>query len=256
MDSWNPAQYQKFKAERTRPFYDLLGFVEPKANLRILDLGCGTGELTLVLHHTLKASETQGIDNSAKMLGESAAFVAPGVVFQHMAIETLAEAPQVDLIFSNAALQWVASHFALFGKLRRRLKSGGQIAVQMPANHDHLSHTLASEIAQESPFREALNGYHRLSPVLLPEEYATLLHSLGFQFQRVELRVYGQVMENRDGVVEWVKGTLLTDYERRLAPEMYTKFLDVYRKRIHSRLENETPYFYPFKRVLLWGKLP
>jgi len=255
MDTWNPAQYAKFKDERKKPFDDLITFIEPRKGMRLLDLGCGTGELTQFLHVILGASETTGIDNSGQMLKESAAFSAPGLIFQNQNIENLADAPSVDLIFSNAALQWVGSHFQLFGRLRRRLANGGQLAVQMPANHDHVSHLVAAEVAQEAPFREALKGYYRISPVLKPEEYASLLFSLGFKAQRVELRVYGHVLPTRDGVVEWVKGTLLTDYEQRMPPELFPKYIETYRKRLMTQLENEQPFFYPFKRVLLWAKL-
>jgi len=256
MDKWNPAQYERFKDERRQPFNDLVSFVEPRPGMRVLDLGCGTGELTSELHKTLAASETVGVDNSAAMLKESEKFKAPGLVFQNQTIEMMSDVPQVDLIFSNAALQWVGSHFELFGRLRRRLAPGGQLAVQMPANHDHLSHKIAAEIAQEAQFRDALKGYFRISPVLTADEYASLLYSIGFRRQRVELRVYGHLLDKKEEVVEWVKGTLLTDYERRMSPELFQSFLEVYRKRLLPRLENQTPYFYPFKRVLLWGRLP
>ena len=256
MDKWNPAQYEQFKDERRQPFNDLMSFIEPRPGMRVVDLGCGTGELTAELHKTLQAAETLGTDNSPAMLRESEKFKAPGLLFQNQSIEMMPEVPQADLVFSNAALQWVGSHFELFGRLRRRLASGGQIAVQMPANHDHLTHKIAAEVAQENPFREILKGYYRISPVLNADEYASLLYSLGFRRQRVELRVYGHLLEKRDEVVEWVKGTLLTDYERRMPPEHFTKFLEVYRKRLLPRLENQTPYFYPFKRVLMWGRLP
>lgn len=258
MDPWKPAQYDKFKAERSQPFFDLLALVEARAKMRVIDLGCGTGELTRALHEKLGARETLGIDSSAAMLKSALANSAPGLLFQNQSIESWAdhEMCKFDLIFSNAAIQWVPAHLELLGKISRKLGPGGQIAVQIPANHDHVSHAVAAQVAQESPFREALSGYTRTSPVLKPEEYAEALFGMGGIAQTVQLRVYGHVLESRDSVFEWVKGTVLTDYERRLEPAVYEKFLTVYRKKLLPRLEDEKPYFYPFKRILFWAKLP
>lgn len=127
----------------------------------------------------------------------------------------------------------------------------GQLAVQMPANHDHPSHVLAHALARESPFREALGGYARQTPMLPPEAYAALLHDLGFARQHVRLQVYGHVLPAAEEVVEWVKGTLLVDYERRMPAALYQQFLARYRERLLPVLGDARPYFYPFKRILL-----
>src|SRR5205823_10558844 len=92
-----------------------------------------------------------------------------------------------DLIFSNAALQWVPDNEAILARLAKLLAPGGQIAVQVPANDDHLSHTTAAEIALEPPFREALGGHVRTSSILAPERYAAVLHRLGFREPEVLL---------------------------------------------------------------------
>ena len=71
---WNPSQYDRYKDERAQPFRDLLALVEPHPDMGVVDLGCGTGELTSVLHDTLQAAATLGVDSSDAMLGKSAAF--------------------------------------------------------------------------------------------------------------------------------------------------------------------------------------
>ena len=121
----------------------------------------------------------------------------------------------------------------------------------MPANHDHPSHTVALEIAREAPFAEALGGYQRENPLLDPEGYAALLHTLGFARQSVRLQVYGHLLASTDEVVEWVKGTLLTDYQKRLPEPLFARFLERYRQVLLARLGLAQPYFYPFKRLLL-----
>jgi trans-aconitate 2-methyltransferase len=132
----------------------------------------------------------------------------------------------------------------------------GELAVQVPANFDHVSHTLAADIAGEEPFATAIDGYIRVFSVLPPEDYATLLFDLGFVAQTVRLQVYGHVLESPDAVVEWVRGTLLTDYESRMPQPLYEEFVARYRARLSAALGDQRPYFYPFKRILLWGRRP
>lgn len=253
-NAWNPAQYERFRSERSQPFYDLLAIVRPRPGMRAVDLGCGTGELTRVLHEHLKADETLGLDSSEAMLAKASEHRTEGLRFELGEIAAFAPSEPYDLVVSNAALQWVDDHPALLRRLTGMLASGGQLAVQVPANHDHPSHRVAAEVAAEPPFTDALGGYVRQAPVLEPEEYALLLHKLGYAEQHVRLQVYGHTLESPEAVVEWVKGTLLTDYERRLAPEAFEEFLLRYRARLLERLPDDRPFFYPFKRILFWAR--
>src|SRR5262249_33562076 len=152
MSDWNPEQYDRFKRERQQPFFDLLALVRPKSDLTVVDLGCGTGELTHILHERLRARQTRGADNSPAMLAKAEAHRAPGLTFELGDIGEIgaaALAGPFDLVFSNAALHWIDDHEALFGRLARTLAEGGQLAVQMPANFDHPSHAIANAIARE-----------------------------------------------------------------------------------------------------------
>src|SRR5882672_9993522 len=82
-DPWNPDQYGKFEREREQPFYDLLAMVRPAANMRVVDLGCGTGKLTRELHAQLQPRETIGIDRSSRMLDKAGeAELSLGLRFQ------------------------------------------------------------------------------------------------------------------------------------------------------------------------------
>jgi trans-aconitate 2-methyltransferase len=253
-DSWDPAQYQQFERERSAPFFDLLDLVEPSPGGRVVDLGCGTGELTRALHQRTGASITLGLDSSPAMLEKSASHAGEGLTFELGDIAEWAPAEPVDLVFANAALHWVDDHATLFERLTSTLGSGGQLAVQVPANHDHASHLVAERIAAEEPFSTALGGYVRRSPVLTPELYAALLHRLGYGSQHVRLQVYLHVLAEPEAVVDWVKGTLLTDYRRRLPESTYDEFLARYRAQLISELPEERPYAFTFKRILLWGR--
>jgi trans-aconitate 2-methyltransferase len=252
MDTWDPAQYQRFAAERAAPFWDLLALVRPVPGGRVVDLGCGSGELTAQLHRRLEAAETLGLDSSAAMLERAAAVAGDGLRFELGDIAGFAGGGW-DVIFSNAALHWLPDQEELLGRLVAALAPGGQLAVQMPANHDHPSHLVAAEVAGTEPFRTALGGYLRESPVRAPEWYAELLDRLGLATQHVRLQVYLHRLSARAEVVEWVKGTLLTDYRSRMPPALFEEFLAAYRERLLPRLDDSRPYRYPFKRLLFWA---
>ena len=255
-DTWNPTQYERFRSEREQPFHDLVALITRRPANRVVDLGCGTGVLTAVLHRELGAESTLGVDSSDAMLERARTLDVPGLDFVHGDIGQWWPAAPFDVVFSNAAIQWLGDHPALFARLRAMLVPGGELAVQVPANFDHLSHRLAAEIAREEPFIDAMRGYTRTFAVLAPEEYATLLHQLGFITQSVRLQVYAHVLESPDSVVEWVRGTLLTDYELRMPAALYQEFVTRYRERLNAALGDQRPFFYPFKRILLWGRLP
>lgn len=253
-DPWDPKQYERFRLEREQPFHDLLALVRPRANLRVADLGCGTGALTLELHRALQARETVGIDNSTSMLAKAPR--EPGLRFEEADIAAFAPAEPFDLVFSNAALHWVPRHDELLARLRAALAPGGQIAVQMPANEDHASHETARELAMEHEFKRHLGGFVRRSPVGSPPQYAAWLHHLGFAEQHVRLQVYTHLLGSRDEVVEWVRGTLLTGYQRRLQPLVWERFLARYRELLLPKLRDDRPFLYTYPRILFWGRLP
>jgi trans-aconitate 2-methyltransferase len=250
--TWDPAQYERFKDERSRPFFDLLALVRPLPGGRAVDLGCGTGELTRVLHERSQSRETLGLDSSPEMLVRTTAFAGGGLRFTRADIATFGDERMWDLVFSNAALHWIGDHEGLFSRLSRGLRDGGQLAVQMPANHDHLSHQAARAVAAEPEFAPA--GGLPSSPLLSPESYALLLHQLGFREQSVRLQVYGHLLANRDQVVEWVTGTTLTPLRARLDDAGWARFLTRYREVLLPQLDDARPYFYTFKRLLLWAQ--
>jgi trans-aconitate 2-methyltransferase len=253
-DTWNPAQYARFAAERRQPFDDLCALLEPAPEMRVVDLGCGTGELTASLHARVGARATLGLERSANMLARCAAFARPGLNFVQADIADFRGDEEWDLVFSNAALQWLPDHPRLLKRLHAALAPGGQLAVQVPANFDHPTHRVAAALAAEEPFASAMNAAPRAAAVLAPEGYAVLLEDVGFARQNVRLQVYGHRLAARDEVIEWVRGTLLTAYEAALPAELFTSFVDTYRARLLPLLRDTRPYFYPFKRILLWAR--
>jgi trans-aconitate 2-methyltransferase len=252
VDAWDPVQYAKFSAERRQPFDDLVGLVQPVGGGRAVDLGCGTGALTVEMHRHLGLTSTLGIDSSATMLEQAPA--AAGVAFSCVDISAFETSEPLDLIFANASLQWVPDHAVLLGRLAAQLASGGQLAVQVPSNADHRAHLVAAEVA--AAYIDDAPEDPVAANVLAPERYAELLHSLGFEHQHVRLQVYGHLLPSTADVVEWTKGTTLTRFRRLLEDDRYADLVDAYRRRLLDVLGDRRPFFYPFKRLLLWGRMP
>jgi trans-aconitate 2-methyltransferase len=245
LDTWNRSQYERFAAERRQPFDDLLALLHPIPGGRAVDLGCGGGGLTVELHEHVGAARTLGIDSSPAMLDDAP--TADGVTFEVEDLTTWWAPAKVDLVFANAALQWVPDHEHLLGRLADQLAPGGQLAVQVPWNFDHASHRVSQALHPGVPDPVAAN-------VLRPERYAELLHELGFAEQHVRLQVYGHVLDSTADVVEWVKGTSLTRFKGIV--DDWDAFVDEYRTRLLAELGDRRPYFYAFKRILLWAKMP
>ena len=249
-DAWQPDTYARFSAERSRPFYDLLDLVTPIPGGRAVDLGCGPGELTRVLHERTGARETLGIDSSEAMLAKATAHAGDGVRFERGDLAAFAPPEPYDLVFSNAAYHWVPDHPALLARLTQAVKAGGQLAFQVPDNFDHASHRAAEAVAAEEPFATGLAGSAHPRHVLAPEEYSALLHRLGYAEQTVRLNVYGHRLDSREGIVSWVEGSLLSEYRRRLSPGLYEQFLRRYRETLFAMVPDERPFFFTFRRIL------
>jgi trans-aconitate 2-methyltransferase len=254
--TWDPDQYLRFAAERRRPFDDLVARIDPVPGGRVVDLGCGPGELTFDLHRQLEAARTVGIDDADPMLERARALVEReqevGVSFEWGRLQEYDPVERVDVVFANASLQWAPDHPRLLARLSQALVQNGQLAFQVPANHDHPSHRIADELGAEW----GLTATGGSANVLAPETYASVLHSLGFVDLDVWLQVYGFELDSPVDVVEWTKGTLLTGYHAQLDEARYDDFVEEYRRRVVAELGEAGPYFYAFKRILAHAHRP
>src|SRR5713101_2358562 len=127
---WDPQQYQRFRSERSRPFFDLLSHVPGENALQVADLGCGTGELTSTLLTRWPGAEIWGVDNSAEMLTVATRLPShPHLHFVEADLATWQPDSPLDRIISNAALQWVPDHVRLLQHLVSLLAPRGVLAV-------------------------------------------------------------------------------------------------------------------------------
>ena len=226
MQGWDAGQYLRFADERTRPALDLLARLDLAPPRRAIDLGCGPGNSTALLRERWPDAEIAGLDSSPDMLA-AARRDYPGIDFIAGDIAEWAPAEPCDLVFSNAALQWVGDHARLLPRLLAAVAPGGALAVQMPRNHDFETHALMRRVAAEGPWRDRLAGARDPSPVRPPEFYYDCLAPLSGRVVLWETNDI-QVMNGIDAIVAWLHGTGLRPFLARLDPAEQPLFLARY----------------------------
>ncbi|GAA6526370.1 methyltransferase domain-containing protein [Intrasporangium sp. DVR] len=230
---WDPTQYARFADHRSRPFHELVGRIPTPAPRRVVDIGCGPGDLTLGLARRWPDARVVGVDSSPEMLAQARSRDVEGRVewVESRAEEwdpVLSGDAAVDVIVTNATLQWVPTHLRLIPAWFEALAAGGTFAMQVPANFDAPSHRLMREVAaRHRRAAELAPGLDRVRSVALLETYAALLLDLGAEVDAWET-TYLQVLPAEEGgehpVLGWVRSTglrpvlgALTDEEDRAA---------------------------------------
>ena len=207
---WNPDQYLRFAEARLRPAHDLLARVDIDAPRHIADLGCGTGNVTGLVHARWPDANLTGVDSSDLMLARARAAM-PEVRWVAADVARWTPAVPPDLIVSNAALHWLPDHAHLFPHLFGLLAPGGVLAVQMPGNFASPSHTAIAETVHEGPWRERLEPLLRPEPVASPERYYRMLQPWADAIDIWETH-YVHPLRGEDPVTEWVKGAALKPF--------------------------------------------
>jgi trans-aconitate 2-methyltransferase len=249
---WNPSEYLKFSNHRDRPFFDLMAQVQTDSPRAIADLGCGTGHLTATLNQRFPTAQVWGVDSSAEMLTAAQQHAQPGrLEFVQADLSSWTPMQPLELIVSNAALQWVPNHEALILHLAALLEVGGSVAIQMPANFDAPSHTLLRDLTLSARWKSQLEGAAEPRHSMRTDWYISLLSSLGFRVNAWET-TYQQILQGDNPVLEWVKGTALRPVLAKLEGNDENEFLLEYGARL---LEAYPPQSFgtllPFKRQFI-----
>lgn len=254
MPTWNSDQYLKFARERTQPAVDLAARVTLDAPKRVIDLGCGPGNSTAVLTQRWPKAQVTGLDNSTAMLA-AARKDFPALTWRQGDIGTWQSAPEpaYDVVFSNAALQWVGDHRQLFPRLLAQVAPGGALAVQVPANLDAPPHRIMREVSVLPGWRSHFTPPPREWHVHPTEFYYDVLapHAKQIELWTTE---YLHVLANLDGVIEWYRGTGLRPWLEALPDEpTREKFLGAYRARLAPYFEPRADgrVLFPFRRMFL-----
>jgi len=223
---WDPRQYLKYSEERSRPFFDLLSRVRNDDAHFIADLGCGPGNLTKTLLDRWPAATVIGVDHSPEMLAKAAPWAIAGrLEFCLADIANWSPAEPLDLIVSNAALQWVDDHAGLLARLANALAPAGVLAVQLPYHFEHPAHLAIEETKKDSRWAGVLEGVGLHQQSVLPLMwYVEYLQDLGLVVDAWQT-TYMHVLTGEDPVLEWYKGTALRPLLDRLGARHKDEFL-------------------------------
>ena len=249
--SWNPDLYLSFGDHRLRPALDLMARIPLAAPRRIVDLGCGPGNVTRFLAERWPEAAVTGIDNAPEMLARARKDY-PALAWAEGDIAAWRAEPPVDLLFTNAALQWLDDHAALYPRLLSQVAPGGVMAVQVPRNDESPSHVAIRETVAEGPWRARLAPLVRSERVGTPAFYHRLLAPRTRSLDIWDID-YLQVLSGEDPVVEWTKATALRPFLNALQEPERSAFLAAYRARI-ARLyppEADGRTLFPFRRLFL-----
>lgn len=250
--TWDPKKYNEFKEERSKPFDDLTSHIVDKSNLKVIDLGCGTGELTKKLFDKLTNPTVLGIDNSAEMLTKVP--IQENLEFKEKTIlEQINDKTKWDLIFSNAASQWIDNHNELFPNIISRINPGGQLAIQMPQQNENILNKILYQLVQEEPFSSYLKNWTRPSPVLTLDEYAKILFENGGTDLVLYEKVYPIISNKKDDFFDFISGSALTVYQERLKEEEFATLTTEFKKRIDAYFP-VVPSIYAFRRLIIYGQ--
>jgi trans-aconitate 2-methyltransferase len=254
---WDPAQYLNFADERSRPFYDLTSRIAATAPGYVADLGCGPGQLTASLAERWPEAEVLGIDSSAEMIraGQSAdygdAMRSGRLSFVARDVNDWQPARPVDVIVSNAVLQWVPNHMELLPRWAAFLAPAGWLAFQLPGNFDQSTHAVLRQLAESARWRDQLASVQLNRQAGDPGQYLDLLAGLGLVVDAWET-TYLHVLQGPDPVTEWYKGSGLRPVLAELDAEDGSKFIAEYSRQVQAHYP-AAPYgtVLPFRRVFV-----
>ncbi|WP_067573852.1 trans-aconitate 2-methyltransferase [Nocardia acidivorans] len=253
---WDPRQYLAFDDHRARPFFDLVQRVYADKPRRVVDLGCGPGNLTLTLGQRWPRAALEASDSSPEMV---AAARARGIDARQLDVREWRPSPDTDVVVSNAVLQWVPEHRELLAAWAGALPAGAWLAFQVPGNFDAPSHRAIRTLAGSGRWRGPLAPAGLLEPraVLDPAGYAQLLTAAGCVVDAWET-TYLQRLTGPDPVLEWVTGTALTpvrdvlddadwsDFRAELAPLLREAYPE----------QSDGTTWVPFRRIFAVAQTP
>ncbi|MGG5172614.1 trans-aconitate 2-methyltransferase [Pseudarthrobacter sp. J1738] len=255
--TWDPTKYTQFGDYRDRPFFDLAGRVMTESPDVVVDLGCGPGNLTASLARRWPNARVIGLDSSTAMLERAQTHAAKhsNLEFVQGDIATWQPAPEVDVVITNAALQWVPEHQKLLVEWLRALRPGAWFALQVPGNFNAPSHELMREVADSPRWSERLAGVLRHADVVSePAQYLTMMLDAGLQAEAWET-TYQQLLQGQDPVLEWVRGTglrpVLSALDEADAKEYEAEYSALLRAAYPSGAHGT---IYPFRRTFAVGQ--
>jgi trans-aconitate 2-methyltransferase len=252
---WDPQRYLSRAAERARPFFDLITRIDAVAPGTVVDLGCGPGNLTATLAERWPNAEVIGVDSSTAMV--EAARRIDGIDVVLADVREWEPPSPVDVMVSNAVLQWVPDHLALLPRLAGWLAPGGWLGFQVPGNYGEPAHVLLNELADSDAWRDRL-GADRVTRAAVhePSDYLEVLAGLGLA-PDVWTTTYLHVLHGDEAVLDWMTGTALRPVLAALDNDAAAAFLAEYGERLRKHYpRRHYGTVLPFRRIFAVARRP
>ncbi|MEZ6087348.1 MAG: methyltransferase domain-containing protein [Pirellulaceae bacterium] len=252
MTNWNAEHYLKYGDERTRAAVDLANRIRFDSPQSIVDLGCGPGNSTRVLRHRWPTSAIIGIDNSEEMI-EAAKGAYPDEKWQLADISCWSPAEPFNLIYSNAALQWITDHATLIPALFNAVAPSGALAFQIPSSTYALVRTLIHEISQKPVWTDEMETPRTALTMESPTFYYDVLAANASELDIWETE-YCHVMDSPDAIVDWIASTGLRPFLAVLnSDEQRAKFVSELKQRVHESYETRVDgkVLFDFRRTFV-----
>ena len=253
--TWDPERYLTYADERGRPFVELVARIGAATPESVVDLGCGPGNLTALLRDRWPAARITGLDSSPEMI-EKAQSADPAIAFEVADLRVwAAEAEPVDVLVSNATLQWIPGHLGLLPQLVDRVRPGGWLAFQVPGNFGEPSNTIRRDLAAEQPYA-AHTGEIAVPSSHDPAVYLEALADLGCSVDVWET-TYLHVLTGPDPVFTWVSGTGARPTLQALPDDLRPAFEEEFKRRLRAAYpERGGRVVLPFRRVFAVARVP
>ena len=249
--TWDPGLYLQYADERGRPFVDLVSRITSEATT-VVDLGCGPGQLAPVLRARWPEARIIGLDSSPEMIAQARERNAdPMTTYDVADAATWQPSKPVDILVSNAMLQWIPDHADLLTRWTGHIAPGGALAFQVPGNFEAPSHRLLWETAARPPYSAFTSGLHRRAGVLDPADYLALLGRPGWTVDAWET-TYLHVLPGEDPVFEWISGTGARPVLQALPDAVRADFEADYKAALREAYpRQEVGTVLPFRRIFV-----
>jgi trans-aconitate 2-methyltransferase len=249
--TWDPTTYLRYDSERSRPFLDLLERVRTAEASRIVDLGCGPGHLSAVLRSRWPAAHILGIDSSVQMIDRArSGDQDPRTTYECADLRNWRSEEPVDVLISNATLQWVPGHLSLLPRLAETVAPGGALAIGVPSNFGAPSHVILHELSARAPYAEHVPADQHASATGA-EELLDVLARPGWQVDAWET-TYLHVLTGPDPVFEWIRSTGARPVLQSLPADLLQRFTTEYKTRLREAYpERAYGTVLPFQRTFV-----
>lgn len=255
MSDWNPSLYLQFSKERTKPVEDLINNLDGFQPQFIADVGCGPGNSTKKLINKWPKSDITGFDSSKNMIERATAEIS-GADFKLKMIEPGESLGEFDLIFSNAAIQWIPDHENLFVSFYQSLNSNGKVAVQLPMFFDMELGQTIRDVAESPRWNNKLRSVTNSMYFDNYKNYYDILTEAGFSNIRMWQTNYYHIFPGHDTIYEMISSTGLRPYMEKLEEMDQVYFSKLVKEGIQSsyHMQENGNVILPFIRLFIIGE--